>query len=291
MAIHTIANNCLVVSVSDHGAELQSIKTSDGKEYLWQGDPAFWARRSPLLFPFVGAVKNNSYQYQDTAYPMGQHGFARDMDFAFLEKEGTKLSFRLTANDETRAVYPFDFALTVSYALFNNEIRVTWTVENNDSKVMYYSIGAHPAFLLPEKYSREECYISMDKVPQRITAISGKYAVEGSNVKDRLSLGASPFIRLEKDLFASDALVIEDSQLHKVGLCTPDREPFVEVSFDAPVVGIWSPDKEGCPFVCIEPWYGRCDAVDFEGTLEERKWQNSLPPAGSATHAYRITIC
>lgn len=290
MAIHTIANNCLVVSISDHGAELQSIKTSDGKEYLWQGDAAFWGRRSPLLFPFVGAVKDNEYRYGDQTYPMGQHGFARDMDFVFLSKEGSQIRFQLVSDENTKLVYPFEFSLIVSYFLLNNEVHVKWSVENRDDKPMYYSIGAHPAFLLPEQYDREECFISLDKMPARVTAIEGRYAVENSNVRDRVNVSPNRMIRLERDLFASDALVLEDGQIHRVGLCTPDQEPFVEVAFDAPVVGIWAPNKEGCPFVCIEPWYGRCDATDFEGTLEERKWENVLAPGAKADYSYEIVI-
>ena len=290
MAIHTISNNCLVVTISDHGAELQSLKSSDGKEYLWQGEPEFWARRSPILFPFVGALVNDSYRYHQTTYPSKQHGFARDMDFEFVGKEGSKIAFVLTANEETKKIYPFDFVLTVEYSLFNNELRVSWTVENRGEERMYYSIGAHPAFNLPPELKREECYIQLDRAPRTITSISGRYAAGKTNVKDVVRILPNHTIRLDKELFANDALVFEDDQVHKVSLCTPSLDPFVEVTFDAPVVGIWSPYKKDCPFVCIEPWYGRCDDADFQGTLEERKWQNTLEAGEKKEYSYTITV-
>lgn len=290
MAIHTISNNCLVVTVSDYGAELQSIKSSDGKEYLWQGDPDFWARRSPILFPFVGALVNDTYRYCGKNYPSKQHGFARDKAFTFVGKEGSKIIFRLEADEETKAIYPFDFVLTVEYSLMNNELHVAWTVENPGQEPLYYSIGAHPAFLLPEEEERSACYLMLDKIPRTVTAISGRYADGERSTKDVLSITPTHMLRLDEELFANDALVFEKDQVHKVSLCTPDQTPFVEVSFDAPVVGIWSPYKKDCPFVCIEPWYGRCDAVDFSGELPDREWQEKLEVGEKKNYGYTITI-
>lgn len=290
MALHTISNNCLVVTVSDLGAELQSVKSSDGIEYLWQGDAEFWGRRSPLLFPFVGAEVNDTYRYNGKSYPMPQHGFARDREFTFVEKEGSKISFMLESSDETREIYPFDFALTVEYSLLNNELHVKWTVENKTDGEMYYAIGAHPAFNLPENLCREDCFIMLDKMPSTLTTISGRYADTEVSAKTALHLMPNRMIRLDKDLFKNDALVFEHSQVHSVALCDDSYEPFVEVSFDAPVVGIWSPYKENCPFVCIEPWYGRCDRVGFDGELCDKEWMNKLELGESATYQYTITI-
>lgn len=290
MALHTISNNCLVVTISDHGAELQSIKSSDGKEYLWQGDTEFWGRRSPILFPFVGAEVNDTYRFGGKCYSMPQHGFARDCDFDFVEKEGSKIAFVLESNEKTRENYPFDFVLTVEYALLNNELHVSWTVENKSEGTMYYAIGAHPAFNLPEELKREDCYLMLDKVPQKLTTISGRYADEEVSARDALHIMPNRMIRLEEDLFKNDALVFENSQVNSVALCDDSYEPFVEVTFDAPVVGIWSPYKENCPFVCIEPWYGRCDGVGFEGELCEKPWMNVLEAGESKDYSYTITI-
>lgn len=290
MAIHTISNNCVVVSISDSGAELQSIKSSDGREYLWQGSPAYWARRSPVLFPFVGALMNDSYTYCGNTYKMSQHGFARDMNFSFEGKDGSNISFVLNSDDKTFEIYPFDFLLRIEYSLNSNSVVVKWTVKNTGDKAMYYSIGAHPAFNLPDYCAREDCYIQLDRIPSSITGITGRYADEGKNVIGNVNITQNRLIKLGKDLFKNDALVFENERIRRVALCDGDIKPFVEVEFDAPVLGIWSPYKEGCPFVCIEPWYGRCDAVDFSGTLEERKWQNTLAPSESAIYHYTITV-
>ncbi|MBQ7364519.1 MAG: aldose 1-epimerase family protein, partial [Clostridia bacterium] len=212
MALHTISNNCLVVTISDLGAELQSIKSSDGKEYLWQGDAEFWGRRSPILFPFVGAEVNDTYRYDGKSYHMPQHGFARDEEFTFVEKEGSRIVFSLESSEKTRENYPFDFLLTVEYSLLNNELHVKWTVANRTEGVMYYAIGAHPAFNLPEDLPREDCYIMLDKIPQKLTTISGRYAAEEVSTKNTLHITPNRMIRLEHDLFKNDALVFENSQ-------------------------------------------------------------------------------
>ena len=290
MASTTISNNCLVVTVSDKGAELKSIKSADGREYLWQGDPEFWGRRSPVLFPFVGAVVNDQYTYQGKVYPSTQHGFARDKRFVLEKKADTALSYTLTSDEETKAIYPFDYALTIGYAIHNNILTVSWTVKNTGDETMYYSIGGHPAFNLPEDCERENCFIMLDRTPRKMTAITDRYADGEVDVKDHVRVLPGHMIALDKDLFAKDALVFENDQVHKVALCDEDRKPFVEVEYEAPVIGIWSPYKDGCPFVCIEPWYGRCDSIDFKGTLEERAWGNSLAAGEEKTYSYTITI-
>ena len=290
MASTTISNSCLVVTVSDKGAELKSIKSADGREYLWQGDPEFWNRRSPVLFPFVGAVVDDKYTYQGKVYPSTQHGFARDKRFVLDSKGDTSLSYTLTSDEETKAIYPFDFALTIGYTIHNNVLTVSWTVKNTGEDTMYYSLGGHPAFNLPEDCEREECFLMLDKTPRKMTAITDRYADGEVDVKDHVKVLPGHMIALEKDLFAKDALVFENDQVHMVALCDETRKPFVQVDYDAPVIGIWSPYKEGCPFVCIEPWYGRCDSIDFKGSLEERAWGNSLAAGEEKKYSYTITI-
>ena len=212
------------------------------------------------------------------------------MKFTCEGKNGSQIAFTLLADESTKAIYPFDFALTIGYTIHNNELTVSWTVENRGNETMYYSIGGHPAFNLPEDVAREECFIMLDKTPSKITTITGRYADVQKPTKDMLRISPSHAIRLEKDLFEHDALVFENDQVHKVALCDERQVPFVEVAYDAPVVGIWSPYKEDCPFVCIEPWYGRCDGVDFKGTLEERAWGNSLEAGEKKEYSYTITI-
>ena len=147
--METLSNSILTVQIAEHGAELQSIK-KDGKEYLWQGNAKFWGRRSPVLFPIVGRVWNNKYRHAGNTYEIGQHGFARDMDFKLTYKEDKGAVYWLESTPDTLGKFPFPFRLLVGYLLEENKITVKWRVENLGAMDMYFQIGAHPAFYFPE---------------------------------------------------------------------------------------------------------------------------------------------
>ena len=147
---YTLENENLKVEIDSFGAEIKSVKRkSDNFEYMWCGDKKYWGRTSPVLFPFVGAPKNKEYRYDGKTYTMGQHGFARDMEFTLEAQTEENISFVLTDTAETCEKYPFHFALHIGYELCKNEVKVNWTVENTDTKELYFSIGAHPAFNCP----------------------------------------------------------------------------------------------------------------------------------------------
>ena len=147
---YILENDTLRVEIESFGAEIKSVKRkADGREYMWCGDPKYWGRTSPVLFPFVGAPKNKEYRYEGRTYSMGQHGFARDMEFTLEAQEGKSIWFVLSSTEETYAKYPFRFRLHIGYTLDENEVSVHWKVDNTDEKPMYFSIGAHPAFLCP----------------------------------------------------------------------------------------------------------------------------------------------
>ena len=147
---YVLENDILTVEIDSFGAELKSVKRkSDDFEYMWQGDPKYWGRTSPVLFPFVGVPKDKEYRYAGKTYAMGQHGFARDMEFTLERTEQTKIWFVLASTEETLEKYPFTFRLYIGYELCEKEVKVLWKVENTDDKPMYFSIGAHPAFCCP----------------------------------------------------------------------------------------------------------------------------------------------
>ncbi len=147
---YLLENEVLAVSIDSLGAEVKSVKRkSDGFEFMWQGDPKYWGRTSPVLFPFVGVPKNKQYRYEGKNYPMGQHGFARDMEFELEDQADGCIWFVLKSDDGTYAKYPFAFRLHIGYELLDSEVKVLWKVENADSKPMYFSIGAHPALRCP----------------------------------------------------------------------------------------------------------------------------------------------
>lgn len=271
-----IENESIRVEISTFGAEIQKIESKkNNKNYLFDANQNFWGRKSPVLFPFVGALKNKQYYYNGNTYSMGQHGFARDMEFELIENTQDSLWYELKATTETLLKYPFKFNLKIGYELHQNKIIVKWKVKNEGMKTMYFSIGAHPAFLLPSN-QREECYIKFDNTLNLInTGLENGLANRNNTINGILET-ENGYLKIDKDLFKYDALILENNQVKEVSLCTPDKKEFITVRFNSPLVGIWSPYKENCPFICIEPWYGRCDSKDFTGNLEERQWQQAL---------------
>lgn len=295
MNTFTLKNDELTLTINQLGAELSSIKDNKtGQEYLWNADPTYWKRHSPILFPIVGSLKNQSYRYDDEVYSMSQHGFARDMEFTFFKLTKTEIWFQLEANEETLKMYPFEFTLEVGYQLIDRSITVMWKVVNTDSKKMYFSIGAHPAFLCPlntnEKQSDYSIAFGTKKPIRYLTIDSNGLVIKKPETNQDTLPTNHGLLPIHPNLFDQDALIIENSGCHKVSLVTPDKKPYVTVSFDTPLFGLWSPAKINAPFVCIEPWYGRCDSNDFDGDLEDREWGNSLDIGKVFETSYTIDI-
>lgn len=285
---YTLENETLKVEIDSFGAEIKSIKrVSDDREYMWCGDPKYWGRTSPVLFPFVGAPRNKEYRYEGKTYAMGQHGFARDMEFELELSELGSIWFVLSSTEETYAKYPFHFKLHIGYALRENEVRVLWKVENTDSRPMYFSIGAHPAFLCPIHGEGDKLGYGLkfggltDELHHHGNTPEGMAVMEDEVLA--LTDGA---VRFTPGFFDKCTYMVEGAQTGEVLLLDRDGEAYVTVRFDAPLFAVWSPEGKDAPFVCIEPWYGRCDAVDFEGSLAERAYENELAPDGAFTASY-----
>lgn len=289
MAFHTLQSGALRVTVSDAGAELIEIADiATERSYLWYGDSAYWGRRSPVLFPIVGSLKNKEYKYNGKSYPMGQHGFARDMEFTMTAHDVDSIWFELPANDETLIRYPFKFKLEVGYQLTDRAIRVTWKVTNEDKKTMFFSIGGHPAFMCPidDKGEQTDYYLIFDnKNDLTYSKLSGNGLIDTEGHVLNTNGGIMP---IGEHLFDEDALVIEGRQCKEVSLAGPDKIPYLTVKFDAPLFGIWSPAKKKAPFVCIEPWYGRCDKESFDGVLADREYGQELRPGKTFEVSYAI---
>lgn len=286
-----LSNETLRVEVSAHGAELQSIRKGD-VEYLWQGDSRYWGRRSPVLFPIVGSVWEARYRVDGTEYQLGQHGFARDMDFTLVCATDTEVRYRLESSDETLAKYPYPFVLEIAYRLHGASIDVIWEVKNPSDKDMYFQIGAHPAFFYPD-YDPEKSgrgFFTFDRTEGiECIRIKEKGCVD-AETKWPLEMSEG-VLKLEKDTFdAIDTIMVQDSQLKRVNMFKEDGTAWLSLSFDAPVVGIWSPPGKVAPFICIEPWYGRCDRVGYEGEYKDKDWMNSLAPGEEFKSVYTIEI-
>ena len=286
----TISNKHLTIQVSPHGAELCSI-VANGKEYLWQADPAFWKRHSPVLFPIVGSVWENEYRNEGIPYTLTQHGFARDMEFTLISEKEDEVRYRLVSNEETLHKYPFPFCLEIGYRIQGKKIEVMWEVKNTGDKEMYFQIGAHPAFYWPEfdASNSERGFFRFDKENGlKYILISEKGCADPSTEYSlELTDGLLP---LDTHTFDKDALILENEQVRKVTLYNKEKLAYLSLHFNAPVVGLWSPPAKNAPFVCIEPWYGRCDRAHYTGEYKDKDWMQHLQPEEIFQGGYTIEI-
>lgn len=295
---YTIENETIKATISSYGAELISlVNKASGAEYMWCGDKAYWGRVSPVLFPFVGKVAGGRYVHEGIEYEMGQHGFARDMEFELIRRDENVIAFELKSNEETLKKYPFEFSLVITYEVLireksgKPELKVEWTVTNTGAKDMHFSIGAHPAFNCPplgSDYSQPECSLKFDKKDGIVYGLlndDGLLEMDCNYIT--LDNGLLP---IDAHLFDNDALIIENNQTHAIALADNSGRSYVTVLFDAPLVGVWSPAGKCAPFVCIEPWYGRADRFDFTGELREREWGNALASGEKFDAGYEILL-
>ena len=290
MALFQISNGRITIQVDSMGAELRSLKEiSSGREYMWNADPRYWKRTSPVLFPLVGGVKGGVYRVGGTQYPMSQHGFARDTEFRLKSQVAHEIWFSLESDEETMKRYPYPFVLEIGYELSDTAVCVKWRVRNPAKDTLYFSIGGHPAFLCPirEGTKQSDYMLRFDAREEIAASVLEHGLVSGEKAVYRLRDGILP---VTERLFDRDALVIEHDQAHSVSLVTPEGKDYLTVAFDAPLFGVWSPPKKGAPFICIEPWYGRCDSADFDGEWREREWIQALGAGKTFSADYRITI-
>lgn len=286
-----IRNESLTLEIDVHGAEMKSlIDNCSGQEYLWCGDAAYWGRTSPVLFPLVGNYREKRSCFAGKWYSLSQHGFARDMDFELVSEKDDEIWFALEDSPETLEKYPFGFRLELGYRLQGRAVEVLWKVTNKNDREMYFSIGGHPAFNCPlrEGEKQTDYRIGFDTCEPLTASVLD----ENGTVSERkkvLEL-TDGMLQITDSMFDEDALIVEHDQAHKVALYTPEGEKYLEVKFEAPLFGIWSPAGKHAPFVCIEPWYGRSDRADFGQKLEEREWGNVLKAGEIFTAAYQICV-
>lgn len=286
----TLTNDVLAVVIDTHGAELQSIDNiRTGRRYLWHGDKAYWGRRSPVLFPIVGSLWDGTFRMDGKEYGLGQHGFARDMEFAVMEDvPENEAWFVLEANDETMMKYPRKFRLEIGYSLIGERITVMWRVINEDTHEMSFQIGAHPAFNYPDFSPSDpiHAYFTTDGgkiLYSQIIAEKGCIGDETMEVK----ADSDGLVPVTGATYSRGALIFADNQVHRVSMLSKDKRPYVTLMFSAPLVGLWSPSGQA-PFMCIEPWWGRADKVGYEGEFSERQYVNQLEPGETFEASYMM---
>ncbi|KEH98781.1 aldose 1-epimerase family protein [Clostridium botulinum] len=264
--INIINNEFLSVAVKTHGAELCSVKSlKSNKEYIWQADEKYWNKHAPILFPIIGFVKNNEYEYNESTYTLSKHGFARDLDFELVEKKQDKLVYILKYNEDTLKKYPFKFELYVIYTLEENKLNVVYEVRNKDNKEMYFSIGGHPAFNCNMEDGNK--YIEFEKEENLNTyIINMKNGLLEHNTSSILK--NKKILPLNYDLFNQDTLVFKGIKSNHLFIMDSNVKENLKVTFKHfPYLTFWSPKA---PFLCIEPWYGIPDFVDSNNKLKEK---------------------
>lgn len=287
----SLENEFLSIKVKSKGGELSSIMSkSTGTEYLWCGDSTFWGGQSPTLFPTVGKVKNNQYSLEGKVYPLTNHGFARHSEFNLAAEDSNSVTFELPYSEETLKVYPYKFRLQIIYSLEGSSIKISYRVVNEDNKDIYFSIGAHPAFNCPlsKEESMSDYYFEFEK--EESTSIM-TLTSEGY-FKRELSpyLKEEKIITISEDLFKKDALVFHDLKSKSIALKNKNNNKAIKVDFDElKWLGLWSKGN-GAPFVCIEPWLGHGDYVDFEGDFREREGVMCLAEGKEFSCSYRVHI-
>lgn len=277
----TIKNSKLEAVIKHHGAELARLE-KEGKNILWEIDPQFWNKTSPVLFPFVGALKDDSYIFENVKYLMTTHGFARDMEFKIKDQKEDYVCFFIESTPETKTIFPFDFILEISYRLTGDSVKVSYTITNPGSVSLWYSIGAHPAFALDGKL--EEYSLEFDPQSQ-ITS----YQLDNrmiSDAKFEIPLSHNRF-DLHIDLFEHDTLIFKNYTTSKAILWKGDAK-IVELEFpDFPYLGIWT--KKDAPYLCIEPWLGVADNYDHNQDIREKEGIRQLESGRKESFTYSIT--
>lgn len=279
----TISNKNFTASINPKGAELSSLKLND-KEYMWEGDPKFWGKHSPVLFPIVGTLKNNTYLINDKEYHLPRHGFARDNAFTIKSKEESKVTFSLISTEATKDVYPFDFELELIYSLTENTLKLEYVVSNTGNTPMPFCLGAHPAFALPgnfEDYSlifeKDEPLVSTQLVDDLLSDITAEIPAHNK------------VLPLQHSLFANDALIFTSLKSRNITIAKNQKD-YLKVSFPTfPHLGLWT--KLGAPFICIEPWQGYSDTANTTGDFYSKDGCITINPSEQYSAGWSVEIC
>lgn len=262
-----IRSERLVAEISCHGAELIRLRDHDGKDLLWDGSEKWWTGRAPLLFPIVGRLPNDTATIDGEAFPMPQHGFARNRQFSVVSASASECIFRLAADDETRRQFPFDFVLEVVFAVEGAVLRIEATVFNKSSSAMPVSFGFHPALRWPLPYggSRQEHELRFEK--SESTPIR-RLAAGLLDASASPEIFAGRTMALDDAMFGSGALIFDQLKSRAVDFGVPGK-PSIQVRFpNMPHLGVWT--KPGAGFLCIEPWHGYAAPVGFAGELKDK---------------------
>lgn len=278
----TISNSTFKASIKHAGAELFSLK-SQNKEFIWEGNPDFWGKHSPVLFPIVGTLKNNTYTISGQEYQLPRHGFARDMEFQLINQTENSATFSLQSSTETLKKYPFEFELQLIYTLKENTLDIEYRIINKNETKMPFSIGAHPAIALPGNFENYSLKFEKEEVLQ-FSLLKNDLVSDKTQILET----EENSVPLNYKLFENDALVFKTLESNSLTILE-NSKPYIKVDFeDFPSLGIWT--KEQAPFICIEPWFGYSDTPGNSGDLFEKEGILILDANQTFTSKFSIEI-
>ena len=286
----TISDGTVSATITSDGAELMSLRLGEG-EYLWQGDEKYWPRRAPILFPIVGVLRDGHAVSEQGPVTLGRHGLARDYDHAIVEQTPTSVTYELVSNEQTRAAYPYDFRLNMTYAIVDGRLAQTFKVTNIGDVVMPFTFGGHPAFNVPAPGCEGESFSDYELVfPEKWTAVvptideTGLHDFSSPHElfrdSDRMALSHELIERLLTVVFV-------DVPGNDVTLVGPSGHG-VEISFDGfGFLGVWTASSDA-PFVAIEPWVGCATAYDESDVFEEKRGTIVLAPGETCEKSFSM---
>ena len=282
--MHIIISEHSIVKINSYGAELKSFNIN-GNEIIWQSNPKIWNGSAPILFPFVGRLKNKKFFYDGKEYEMTKHGFASGQIFTVEKQQRNKISLVLKSTHATIKNYPFKFLLRAIFSLHNDILSVNYEVENNDDHTMFFCIGSHPAISLPLNATKlEDYYIEFEEDE---TLYPYKLVNELLVRQKKAYLKNEKVINLNKNIFDDDALIFSGIKSRNIYVKNDKNNRNIKINIhDAPDLGIWA--KPNADYVCIEPWHGYDDTVDATGVLEEKHGIIALKPGKTFKTGYSI---
>lgn len=266
-----IKNEFLEAKINLKGAELKSLKSNEGIEYIWYSDPKFWGKSAPFLFPIVGRLKNNKTMIKGKEYIMGNHGFLQTQDFHIIENQGHRVVLVSTSNEETLNMYPYLYQISITYELIEKTLRTTFKIQNKNKEAMPFNYGGHPAFNVPlyqgEKFEDYRVVFEKEESFDSPLVLSDATLNFDISARKETALKELP---LKREIFSIDTVVIPRSRSKKVYLLN-QKDQGIEFSFPGFITfAVWSPFNTEAPFVCLEPWIGNNDHHDTKGTYLEK---------------------
>lgn len=281
----TLKSDALTLEISPLGAEIQRIVDADGNDRLWDGDPAFWKGRAPVLFPLSGALKDDTYTLHGQSYQLTKHGFARGSLFTVDSATDTEATFLLTPKEASPAGFPFDYVFRVRYQLKGNALQVDYVTENNGATPFCFGVGAHEAYACPEGI---EAYELIFEKPEKLerSVLEGPFLTGETEAVPTIDGNALP---LHNGLFSNDTLVLASLQSRSVTLRSKLHQRQVRVDFaDFPYLLVWT--MPGAGYVCLEPWSNLPDRLDTNQDIEQKPGMVCLEDGQSRTFTHTITF-